>query len=186
MCRWCAYSFYLSGNNDKCPLCNSDQAGKTDEEINKEIRKRVEAKDPGAMSGTSWLLVITMEEKFSSRITQSESNFMSGQQSSVILRLITIRQMRSNCTLEQQSLVVVRHIVTWVTFIIKREIRRRPNSTSRQLWQDTKWQGATLEAWSVTLETWNELSKYWKIAASGGEYRAMQLFDYISQKRSYK
>jgi hypothetical protein len=36
----------LTGNNDKCPLCNSDQAGKTDEEINKEIRKRVEAKDP--------------------------------------------------------------------------------------------------------------------------------------------
>ena len=93
--------------------------------------------------------------------------------------------MRSNCTLEQQSLVVVRHIVTWVTFIIKREIRRRPNSTSRpQLWQDTKWQGATLEAWSVTLETWNELSKHWTIAASGGEYRAMQLL-ITSAKRGH-
>ena len=26
-----------------------------------------------------------------------------------------------------------------------------------ELWQDTKWQDTTLEAWSVIMETWNEL-----------------------------
>jgi TPR repeat protein len=42
-------SFSKSGNDDKCPFCNSDQAEKTDEEEFEELMKRVEANDAGAM-----------------------------------------------------------------------------------------------------------------------------------------
>jgi hypothetical protein len=45
ICRGC-YSFCKSGNNDKCPFCNSDRGTKTDEEDVEEITKRVEANDP--------------------------------------------------------------------------------------------------------------------------------------------
>ena len=47
ICRGCAHSFCESGNgNDaKCPFCNSDRAGKTEEEQVEEIMKRVEAND---------------------------------------------------------------------------------------------------------------------------------------------
>jgi hypothetical protein len=45
ICGGCIYSFSQSGNDDKCPFCNSDQGGKTDEEKVGEIMKRVEAND---------------------------------------------------------------------------------------------------------------------------------------------
>jgi TPR repeat protein len=40
----------VSGNNDKCPFCNSDRADKTYEEEIEELMKRVEANDAGAMT----------------------------------------------------------------------------------------------------------------------------------------
>jgi hypothetical protein len=46
ICRGCAYSFCKSGNDGKCPFCNSDRAGKTDEENNDDFMKQVEANDP--------------------------------------------------------------------------------------------------------------------------------------------
>jgi tetratricopeptide (TPR) repeat protein len=49
ICRGCVYSFRESGNDDKCPFCNSDRADKTDEENNEDLMKRVEANDAGAM-----------------------------------------------------------------------------------------------------------------------------------------
>jgi TPR repeat protein len=49
ICGGCVYSFKESGNHDKCPFCNSDRTGKTDEEIFGEILKRVEANDPASM-----------------------------------------------------------------------------------------------------------------------------------------
>jgi tetratricopeptide (TPR) repeat protein len=45
ICGGCIYSFGQSGNVDKCPFCNSDRNGKTDEERVGEIMKRVEAND---------------------------------------------------------------------------------------------------------------------------------------------
>jgi TPR repeat protein len=45
----CVYSFRVSGNM-KCPFCNSDRNGKTDEDEVAELMKRVAAKDPSAMS----------------------------------------------------------------------------------------------------------------------------------------
>ena len=45
ICRGCIYSFHKSGNLDKCPFCNSDQGGKTDEEMVREVMKRVEVND---------------------------------------------------------------------------------------------------------------------------------------------
>jgi hypothetical protein len=49
ICRGCLYSFVKSGNIGKCPFCNSDLRGKTDEEHIKELMKRVEVNDAGAM-----------------------------------------------------------------------------------------------------------------------------------------
>jgi TPR repeat protein len=48
ICRGCFYSFRQSGNMKKCPFCNSDRAGKTDEEDFNELTKRVEVNDAGA------------------------------------------------------------------------------------------------------------------------------------------
>ena len=49
ICKGCVHSCIQSGNNDKCPFCNSEQGGKTNRYIDEEIRKRVEANDAGAM-----------------------------------------------------------------------------------------------------------------------------------------
>ena len=46
ICKGCIYSFRKSGNDDKCPFCNSDRADKTDEDVVEEIMKRAEANDP--------------------------------------------------------------------------------------------------------------------------------------------
>ena len=57
ICYGCVYSFRKSGNHDKCPFCNADQDGKTDEEVVEEILKRVEANDPASIY--YWLVFIT-------------------------------------------------------------------------------------------------------------------------------
>ena len=49
ICKGCVHSLRKSGNHGKCPYCNSDQVGKTDEEMVEEIMKRVEANDAVAM-----------------------------------------------------------------------------------------------------------------------------------------
>ena len=50
ICRGCIYSFFQSGNHDKCPHCNAERRTRLDEENNvKEMMKRVEANDSGAM-----------------------------------------------------------------------------------------------------------------------------------------
>jgi hypothetical protein len=45
----CLYSVCKSGNIEKCPFCKADHVDKTDEERIKELMKRIEAKDAGAM-----------------------------------------------------------------------------------------------------------------------------------------
>jgi hypothetical protein len=49
ICGGCVYSFHQYGNIGTCPLCNSERIGKTAEETVQEKMKRVEAKDAGAM-----------------------------------------------------------------------------------------------------------------------------------------
>jgi len=49
ICRGCSYSFYESGNDNRCPFCNSDRSSKTVEEEVEELMKRVEANDAGAV-----------------------------------------------------------------------------------------------------------------------------------------
>ena len=46
ICKGCIYSFCKSGNDDKCPFCNSDRASTPHEEQVNDIRKRVAANDP--------------------------------------------------------------------------------------------------------------------------------------------
>jgi hypothetical protein len=50
ICRGCVNSFRKSGNIGKCPFCNADQMGKTDEEDFEELMMRVDANDAGALS----------------------------------------------------------------------------------------------------------------------------------------
>ena len=45
ICGGCVYSFRQSGNERKCPFCNSDRAGKTDEDYVQELMKRAKAND---------------------------------------------------------------------------------------------------------------------------------------------
>ena len=48
ICRGCVYSFVMSGNDDKCPFCNSDR-GKIEEKDNEDLMKRVEANDAASI-----------------------------------------------------------------------------------------------------------------------------------------
>jgi TPR repeat protein len=49
ICYGCVHSFCKSGNDEKCPFCNSDRAGKTDEEQVEEMMKRVEVNDAASI-----------------------------------------------------------------------------------------------------------------------------------------
>ena len=49
VCGGCIHSFRESGNNGKCPFCNSDQGGKTDGELVEYRMKRVEANDAASI-----------------------------------------------------------------------------------------------------------------------------------------
>jgi TPR repeat protein len=49
ICKGCVHSFRESGNDDKCPFCNSNRVGTTDEEDVEEIMKRVEANDAASI-----------------------------------------------------------------------------------------------------------------------------------------
>jgi hypothetical protein len=49
ICLGCIHSFRKTGNDDKCPFCNSDRAGKTDRDIGEETRKRVAANDAASI-----------------------------------------------------------------------------------------------------------------------------------------
>jgi TPR repeat protein len=48
ICMGCEYSFWESGNSDKCPFCNADRC-KTDEEHVEDIRRRVEVNDANSV-----------------------------------------------------------------------------------------------------------------------------------------
>jgi TPR repeat protein len=49
ICSGCVHSCRKSGNDGKCPFCNSDRGGKTEEENNKDITKRVAANDAASI-----------------------------------------------------------------------------------------------------------------------------------------
>jgi hypothetical protein len=69
ICKGCVHSLRKSGNHGKCPYCNSNRVGKTDEEMVQEIMKRVEAND-------------------ASKITIKQLNYGLGQQILVVVRRI--------------------------------------------------------------------------------------------------
>ena len=49
ICKGCVYSFIESGNIAKCPFCNSERGGLTEEERFEEVMKRVAVNDAGAI-----------------------------------------------------------------------------------------------------------------------------------------
>ena len=50
VCGGCVYSFRQSGNEHRCPFCNSHRGDKTDEENIEELMKRVASNDAGSMN----------------------------------------------------------------------------------------------------------------------------------------
>jgi TPR repeat protein len=49
ICGGCIHSFRKSGNDDKCPFCNSNRSSRTREEMVGEFMKRAAVNDPGAI-----------------------------------------------------------------------------------------------------------------------------------------
>ena len=49
ICKGCIYSFIQSGNNEKCPYCKAERINKTDEERIEELMKRVDVNDANAI-----------------------------------------------------------------------------------------------------------------------------------------
>ena len=49
ICEGCSYSNTMSGNENRCPFCNSDRGSETDDEMVEEIMKRVEANDAASI-----------------------------------------------------------------------------------------------------------------------------------------
>ena len=50
ICKGCVYSFTQSGNIGKCHFCNADRASKTNEEVVEDVMKRVEANDVASIN----------------------------------------------------------------------------------------------------------------------------------------
>ena len=124
ICKGCIYSFCQSGNDDKCPFCNSDRASTPHEEQVNDIRKRVAANDP-----TSICMLAGFHQDGRASLQQDQAKAI-------------------ELFIKSAELVRVRRIVVWVASIMKGGILRRPSSTLRpRLWQEAKRQGATLELW---------------------------------------
>jgi TPR repeat protein len=49
ICGGCVHSFQMTGNDGKCPFCNSERGDKSDEERVEEMRKRVAANDANSI-----------------------------------------------------------------------------------------------------------------------------------------
>ena len=49
VCKGCVHSFRKSGNDAKCPFCNSDRVSKTEEDILEEMMIRAEANDAASI-----------------------------------------------------------------------------------------------------------------------------------------
>jgi hypothetical protein len=49
VCNGCVHSFRKSGNDEKCPFCNSDRSSKTYRELVAEMMKRAEANDAASI-----------------------------------------------------------------------------------------------------------------------------------------
>ena len=99
ICIGCIRSIVKSENDYKCPFCNSDRVGKTDEEMVEEMRKRVEANDP-----VSICLLANSYHHGSGGLQQD------------------IGQRQWNFTLRQRSLGTVMRIASWVRCMMKGEI----------------------------------------------------------------
>jgi hypothetical protein len=127
ICGGCVDSFCKSGNDAKCPYCNSDGSGKTDEEAVGEIMKRVEANDAGAISALA-------------------DCYCHGQLGLLQDRTKAIELWKQAAKLGSSEAHFALGI--WVSIIVKGVALRRPRYTTRpQLWQEMKWQETTLEQW---------------------------------------
>jgi len=134
ICRGCMYSFNQTDNDDKCPFCNSDCGGKSEEEEVAEMMKRVGANDAASIC----------------MLADSYYQGLNGFQQDLTKAIeLYVRAGELGCCKAYCNLGML---------YMKEEISRSPSSTTRpRLWQDMKWQGAILVIWSLSPETWNEL-----------------------------
>ena len=94
VCGGCIHSCCMSGNY-KCPFCNADCGGKSDEEEVAEMMKRVAANDAAS--------ICMLAYQYHHGLNGVEQDHVKAME----------------LTLGQQNLVVVRRITTWLVFIIK-------------------------------------------------------------------
>ena len=97
ICRGCIHSFCKSGNTRKCPFCNAD-LGKREEEDNEDLMTRVEANDAASIC------------MLASQYYLGRAGFQQDQTRAIELYV------------ESEILVIVRRIISWLTFIMKEGI----------------------------------------------------------------
>ena len=125
------YSFRQSGNEHKCPFCNADQGGKTDEENIEELMKRVASNDAGSMNIIGSL-------------------YLYGVRGLPQDRAKAIELWKQAVKLDSSDA----HYNLGVCFDDVGDLKK----AKFHLWQDMKVQDSTLEQWSHCLERWDELS----------------------------
>jgi TPR repeat protein len=133
VCAGCMFSFNKA-DNDKCPFCNSDRAGKTLEEIVEDLMKRAEANDAASIG-----VLANYYEHGNGGLQQDHAK---------AIELYT-RTAELGCSKAHCYLGNIHHKGG--------DMKKAKFHFEAAAMLDTKWQDTILEAWSVTLETMNEL-----------------------------
>ena len=134
ICGGCVYSFCESGNNEKCPFCNSN-SNKTAEKSIEDITKRVEANDAGA-------------------IFQLGNNYHHGHQ----LGFQQDREKAKELLMRAAELGSSQaHFNLSIIYDEEQDSKKAKFHYQAALWQDTKMQETTLDTLRENQETWNDI-----------------------------
>jgi len=150
ICRGCMYSSCKSGNNKKCPFCNSNRGDKTDEENVEEIMKRVEANDAVAMG-----MLAHSYHRGLRGVKQNQTKAME----------LYIRAAKIGCSKAHNNLANVHHEGGNMK---KAKFHFEAAAMAGQ--EGARYNIGILEAKSGNME---RAIKHWTIAASAGDYFAM-------------
>ena len=149
ICRGCAHSCIQSGNY-KCPFCNSDQAGKTDEEDVEEIMKRVAANDAASI-----YFLANSYHRGLRGVKQNQTKAME----------LYIRAAKLGCSKAHDNLANVHHEGGNM-----KKAKFHLEAAAMAGHEAARYDLGVVEAQSGNME---RAIKHWTIAASGGDYTAM-------------
>jgi TPR repeat protein len=134
ICGGCIHSFRKSGNNDKCPFCNSDQGNKTEEDKVADMMKRVEANDAAS--------ICVLAAHYNQGLGGVQQDHIKA------IELFT-KSADLGFSKAHNSLGGIYHDGG--------EMKKANSILRLRLWQGMKWQDTTLETWRQSWETWNKL-----------------------------